>query len=168
MKTVVQRVLKAQVSVEGKVISRIGKGLLLLVGVGKDDTKEDVKYLAGKIANLRIFGDDAGKTNLNIKQTGEEILSVPQFTLFANTKKGNRPSFGDAAASETAAELWEELNAGLRNENIPVQEGRFGSHMLVELVNDGPVTLLIDTQSGGGRRNEKLSFLQNCKRRGRK
>ena len=148
MKTVIQRVLKAQVSVDGKVISRIGKGLLLLVGVGKNDAKEDAKYLAGKIANLRIFGDDAGKMNLNIKQTGGEILSVPQFTLFANTGKGNRPSFGEAAASETAAELWKELNAGLRNENIPVQEGRFGSHMLVELANDGPVTLLIDTQSG--------------------
>ena len=148
MKTVIQRVLKAQVSVDGKVISRIGKGLLLLVGVGKNDAKEDVKYLTGKIASLRIFGDDAGKMNLDIKQTGGEILSVPQFTLFADTGKGNRPSFGKAAGPETAAELWKELNAGLRNENIPVQEGRFGSHMLVELVNDGPVTLLIDTQSG--------------------
>ena len=148
MKTVIQRVLRAQVSVDGEVISRIGKGLLLLAGVGKGDTKEDVKYLAGKIASLRIFEDDNGKMNLNIKQAAGEILSVPQFTLFADTKKGNRPSFGEAATSETATELWEKLNAGLRNENIPVQEGRFGSHMLVELVNDGPVTLLIDTQSG--------------------
>ncbi len=145
MRVVIQRVIRAGVSVEGRTTASIGKGLLLLVGIGKGDTRKDIEYLARKIVNLRIFEDDNGKMNLNIKQVNGEILSIPQFTLFGDIRKGNRPGFDGAASPETAAELWHELNAELRKENIPVKEGRFGAHMQVELVNDGPVTLWIDT-----------------------
>lgn len=145
MKIAIQRVREARVSVSGETISQIGKGLLILVGVAKEDTEKDLEYLASKIASLRIFEDEAGKMNLNIRQAGGEILSVPQFTLLANTRKGNRPSFDQAAEPKTAVEMWRELNARLRKETIQVEEGQFGSHMLVELINDGPVTLVIDT-----------------------
>ena len=144
MKTVIQRVAKAQVS-DNEVISQIGKGFLILVGVGKEDTKKDAEFIAGKIASLRIFEDNNGKMNLDIKQAGGEILSVPQFTLLADTHKGNRPGFDRAASPEIAKVIWKELNTRLTNEGINVSEGKFGAHMLVELVNDGPVTILLDT-----------------------
>ncbi len=145
MKTVIQRVAKAQVSESDEVISGIGKGFLILVGVGKEDTKKDAEFIAGKIASLRIFEDNNGKMNLDIKQAGGEILSVPQFTLLADTHKGNRPGFDRAASPAIAEVIWKELNTRLTNEGINVSEGKFGAQMLVELVNDGPVTILLDT-----------------------
>jgi len=145
MKVVIQRVMEARVSVGEETIAGIGKGLLLLVGVGKGDTAKDVERLAGKIINVRIFGDDSGKMNLNIKQVNGEILSVPQFTLFGDVRKGNRPGFGQAAPPEIAVQLWQELNSALKKKNVSVKEGRFGAHMQVKLVNDGPVTLCVDT-----------------------
>ncbi len=147
MRAVIQRVERAKVSVEGKTIASIGKGLLLLIGIGKADDRKDTEYLSRKITNLRIFEDDKGKMNLNIKEVNGEILSIPQFTLFGDIRKGNRPGFDGAACPESAVEMWQELNARLRAENIPVKEGEFRTHMQVELVNDGPVTLWID--SGG-------------------
>ncbi len=149
MRAVIQRVLRANVSVGGETIAAIGKGLLLLIGIGKGDARKDIEYLAGKIVNLRIFEDDSGKMNLNIKQVSGEILSIPQFTLFGDVRKGNRPGFDRAGPPETAVELWHELNGELRKQNIPVVEGRFGAHMQVELINDGPVTLWIDTSEQG-------------------
>ncbi len=145
MRAVIQRVVRAEISVEGKTIASIGKGLLLLIGIGKTDERKDIEYLSRKITNLRIFEDDNGKMNLNIKEANGEILSIPQFTLFGDIRKGNRPGFDGAACPESAVEIWQELNAQLRKENIPVKEGQFRAHMQVELVNDGPVTLWIDT-----------------------
>ena len=145
MRVVIQRVIRAGVSADEETIAAIGKGLLLLIGIGKEDTGKDIEYLARKIINLCIFEDDNGEMNLSIKQVNGEILSIPQFTLFGDIRKGNRPGFDGAASPETAVELWHELNAELRKENVSVKEGRFGAHMQVELINDGPVTLWIDT-----------------------
>ncbi len=147
MRVVIQRVSKASVLAEGKENGRIGQGFLLLVGVEEEDTSEDVKYLTRKIANMRIFEDDQEKMNLSLNQVGGEILSISQFTLHADTKKGNRPSFVQAAKPEKANALYEELNEGLRNEGINVETGVFGADMEVSLVNDGPVTILIDSKN---------------------
>lgn len=147
MRVVIQRVSKASVLADGKENGAIGQGFLLLVGVEEEDTSEDVKYLTRKIANMRIFEDDQEKMNLSLDQVGGEILSISQFTLHADTKKGNRPSFVQAANPEKANMLYEELNEGLRNEGINVETGVFGADMEVSLVNDGPVTILIDSKS---------------------
>jgi D-tyrosyl-tRNA(Tyr) deacylase len=144
MKILVQRVSNARVMVDGHVVSETGKGMLLFIGIGKNDMEEDIIRLSKKVANLRIFEDSEGKMNLNIKQAGGSILSVSQFTLYADTKKGNRPGFEKSAPPEIAKNCWSRLNSLLRNEGIEVQEGVFGAHMAVELVNDGPVTLLLD------------------------
>lgn len=147
MKVVVQRVREASVSVEGRVIASTGKGFLCLAGIGRKDTPEDALRLAGKTAGLRVFEDCFGRMNLDIKQICGEILSVPQFTLLGRTEKGNRPSFDDAAGPEKAAELWEQYNNFLAESGIPVGRGEFGKHMEISLLNDGPVTIILE--SGG-------------------
>lgn len=148
MKIVLQRVKSASVSIEGTVVGDIEQGFLLLVGVGPDDTRDDASYLARKIAGMRIFSDENGKMNLSIDQVGGKILSVSQFTLFADTKKGNRPSFTGAASPEAANKLYEEFNEILRTEyGLIVETGEFGADMQVSLVNDGPVTILLDTKN---------------------
>ena len=148
MKIVLQRVKSASVAIEGSVVGEINEGFLLLVGVGPDDTRDDASYLARKIAGMRIFSDENGKMNLSIDQVGGKILSVSQFTLFADTKKGNRPSFTGAASPETANKLYEEFNEKLRTEyGLIVETGEFGADMQVSLVNDGPVTILLDTKN---------------------
>ena len=148
MRIVLQRVKSASVSIEDSVVGEINQGFLLLVGVGPDDTRDDASYLARKIAGMRIFSDENGKMNLSIDQVGGKILSVSQFTLFADTKKGNRPSFTGAASSEAAHKLYEEFNEILRTEyGLIVETGEFGADMQVSLVNDGPVTILLDTKN---------------------
>ena len=147
MKVVLQRVKSASVTIEDVVVGAINQGYLLLVGVGPDDTKEDVQYLARKISGMRIFSDETGKMNLSIHQVNGSVLSISQFTLFADTKKGNRPSYTSAANPELAKSLYEELNVLLRDEyGIVVETGVFGADMQVSLVNDGPVTILLDTK----------------------
>lgn len=145
MRLLAQRVTEASVTVDGVVVAEIKKGLLVLVGIGRDDTADDVAKLSDKIAALRIFEDDGGKMNLNIKQVGGAILSVPQFTLYADTRKGNRPGFDSSAPPAKADELWKEFNRALIREGVPVEEGVFGTHMEVGLINDGPVTLWLDS-----------------------
>ena len=146
MRVVIQRVSEASVVADGVKAGRIKKGFLLLVGVEEADGKEDVKYLTRKIANMRIFEDAEGKMNLSLREVNGEILSISQFTLHANTKKGNRPSFIQAANPELANELYESLNTHLRAEGLKVETGVFGANMDVALVNDGPVTILIDSK----------------------
>ena len=148
MRIVLQRVKSASVSIEGTVVGEIEQGFLLLVGVGPDDTRDDASYLARKIAGMRIFSDENGKMNLSIDQVGGKILSVSQFTLFADTKKGNRPSFTGAASPAAANKLYEEFNEILRTEyGLIVETGEFGADMQGSLVNDGPVTILLDTKN---------------------
>ena len=148
MRIVLQRVKSASVAIEGSVVGEINQGFLLLVGVGPDDTRDDASYLARKIAGMRIFNNENGKMILSIEQVGGKILSVSQFTLFADTKKGNRPSFTGAASPEAANKLYEEFNEILRMEyGLIVETGEFGADMQVSLVNDGPVTILLDTKN---------------------
>jgi D-tyrosyl-tRNA(Tyr) deacylase len=146
MRVVVQRVKMAHVSADSTRQSRINKGMLLLVGIGKNDTTDDIERLAKKIANLRIFDDQDGRMNLNIHQVKGEILSVPQFTLYADTRKGNRPGFEQTSDPVTAERYWRLFNQILKENNIIVKEGFFGAHMDVELVNDGPVTIWLDSK----------------------
>lgn len=145
MRAVVQRVSRACVRVGEEEVARIGEGLLVLVGVGDTDSEPDAAYLAGKLAGLRIFEDAQGKMNLSIQETGGDVLLVSQFTLFGDCRKGRRPSFTKAAAPERAEQLYEALAGELRAAGIAVRTGRFQAMMQVELVNDGPVTLLLDS-----------------------
>ena len=147
MKVVLQRVAHASVTVDEKVIGKIQRGFLLLVGVTHDDAMEDMKYLVRKIVQMRIFEDEEGKLNRSIQDIGGEILSVSQFTLYAETKKGNRPSFSKAAPGDVAIEMFEQFNGLLRKTGIPVETGQFGADMKVELLNDGPVTILLDSKT---------------------
>ena len=147
MRIVLQRVSHASVTVEEKVIGQIQRGFLLLVGVTHDDAMEDMEYLVRKIVQMRIFEDEEGKLNRSIQDIGGEILSVSQFTLYADTKKGNRPSFSKAAPGEVALEMFEQFNGLLRDTGIPVETGQFGADMKVELLNDGPVTILLDSKN---------------------
>jgi D-tyrosyl-tRNA(Tyr) deacylase len=144
MRALIQRVSKASVSVEGQIISAIGPGLLILLGVGHSDGEEQAGFLAGKIANLRIFEDPAGKTNLSVLDVAGEALVVSQFTLYADTRKGRRPSFTDAALPTQAEPLVERFVELLRAQGVPTQPGRFGAHMLVEIHNNGPVTIWLE------------------------
>jgi len=144
---VIQRVSKANVVIDKEENGAIERGFLLLVGVEEEDTKEDVDYLTRKISNLRIFEDEAGKMNLSLREVKGEILSISQFTLHADTKKGNRPSFIKAAKPHKAEQLYEDLNQNLRNEGFKVENGIFGADMAVSLINDGPVTILIDSKN---------------------
>jgi D-tyrosyl-tRNA(Tyr) deacylase len=144
MKVVLQRVCSGRVSVEGTPIAQIGCGLVLLVGIAPSDTEAQARLLAEKIANLRIFEDEAGKMNLSVLDVKGSALVVSQFTLYADTRKGRRPSFTDAALPELARPLVERFAALLENLGVPVQTGEFGAHMLVEINNDGPVTILLE------------------------
>ena len=148
MKTVTQRVQYASVTIDGQVKSRIGKGLLILVGIEDRDTQEDIEWLAKKITNLRIFDDENGVMNRSCIEVDGEILVVSQFTLQASTKKGNRPSYIKASKPEVAIPMYEAFceEVGLQL-GRPVQTGTFGAEMKVELLNDGPVTILIDSQN---------------------
>jgi D-aminoacyl-tRNA deacylase len=147
MRVVVQRSKKAKVTVNEEVTGQISKGLVLLVGVTHQDTEEDAAFLADKIANLRIFEDDAGKMNLSLLDVGGEILSVSQFTLYCDCRKGRRPNFMEAARPEQANQLYEGFNGLLREKGIKVETGIFGAMMDVELINDGPVTLIVESKS---------------------
>ena len=147
MRVVLQRVSHASVTVEEKVIGQIHRGFLLLVGVTHDDAMEDMEYLVRKIVQMRIFEDEEGKLNRSIQDIGGEILSVSQFTLYADTKKGNRPSFSKAAPGDVAIEMFEQFNGLLRETGVPVETGQFGADMKVELLNDGPVTILLDSKN---------------------
>jgi D-tyrosyl-tRNA(Tyr) deacylase len=148
MRVVIQRVSKASVTIDGKVKSRIGKGMLILLGIENADTQEDIDRLAGKISRLRIFDDDDGVMNLPVTDINGEIIVVSQFTLHASTRKGNRPSYIKAARPDFAIPMYEKFIAKLEEETgKAVQTGEFGAMMDVELVNDGPVTIIIDTKN---------------------
>ena len=146
MRAVLQRVSSARVDVEGKTVGAVGAGLLVLLGVGQDDTEEDAVYIAGKIAGLRIFNDEEGKFNRSVQDAGGGILLVSQFTLHGDCRKGRRPSFVQAARPEKAIPLYEYTANALRGHGLPVEMGVFGVHMEVHLVNDGPVTILLDSR----------------------
>ncbi len=144
MRAVLQRVVEASVSVGDEVLGRIGGGLVALVGVGHGDGEAQARLLAEKIAHLRIFADEAGRFNLSALDVGAEVLVVSQFTLYADTRKGRRPSFTDAAPPELAEPLVAKVAEHLQALGLPVQRGRFGAHMLVRIWNDGPVTIILD------------------------
>ncbi|MEW6141946.1 MAG: D-aminoacyl-tRNA deacylase [Chloroflexota bacterium] len=146
MKALVQRVVKGSVTVDGEIVGSIGRGLVVLAGVGNSDTEKDVDYLAEKVANLRIFSDAEGKFNLSALDIGGEILVISQFTLLADTKKGRRPSFTDAAPPDYADRLINLLIERLRTLSLKVATGRFQAHMLVEIHNDGPVTIMLNSR----------------------
>ncbi|MBC7321720.1 MAG: D-tyrosyl-tRNA(Tyr) deacylase [Acetomicrobium sp.] len=146
MRVVLQKVLWAKVEVGGEILGEIGPGLCLLVGVSREDTLEDVRFMANKIPNLRVFPDDEGKLNLSLMDVKGSILAVSQFTLFGDCSKGRRPSFLGAAPPDMANRLFEEFLDELRRSEIDVQTGRFQTHMKVSLCNDGPVTLIIDSK----------------------
>ncbi len=148
MIAVIQRVSEASVTIEGKVTGEIGKGLMMLLGIAHEDTKEDIEWLSSKIINMRVFSDAEGKMNLALKDINGDILLISQFTLHASTKKGNRPSFIDAARPEVAIPLYEAMIQKLAQHLLkPIQTGEFGADMKVALVNDGPVTIIIDSKS---------------------
>jgi D-tyrosyl-tRNA(Tyr) deacylase len=144
MRVLLQRVSKASVTVDGNVVAQIGKGLLILLGVGHGDSEEQVRFLAEKTAHLRIFEDEHGKTNLSVLDVQGEAIVVSQFTLYADTRKGRRPSFTAAALPEVAEPLVKRFVEALRAHGVPAQSGQFGAHMLVEIHNDGPVTIWLE------------------------
>lgn len=146
MRLVIQRVLESSVAVDGNIVGKIGAGFLVLCGVEDGDTENDVKYCVDKTANLRIFEDEAGKMNRSILDVGGEILAVSQFTLHGDARHGRRPSFSTAARPETAVPLYEAYCAGLRQAGVHVETGIFQADMKVSLINDGPVTLLLDSR----------------------
>lgn len=146
MRAVLQRVRRGRVSVDGRTVAEIGRGLVILVGVGHGDTEEEARWMAEKCAVLRVFEDEAGKTNLSVLDVGGEAIVVSQFTLYADTRKGRRPSFIRAAPPEVAEPLVERFAALLREQGVPTQTGVFGAHMLVEIENDGPVTILLERE----------------------
>lgn len=147
MKIILQKVSHALVA-NNEMFNEINDGYCLLVGVSKSSTEDDARVLAKKIANARIFEDQDGKINLSIKEVGGEVLSVSQFTLYASTLKGNRPSFSEAASGEAAKVLYKVFNEALRDEDIVVKEGFFGEHMDVRLINDGPITIIYEAEGG--------------------
>ncbi|MBE9464363.1 D-aminoacyl-tRNA deacylase [Dyadobacter subterraneus] len=148
MIAVIQRVSEASVTIEGKVEGKIDAGYLILLGITHEDTKEDIEWLGKKIIGMRIFGDEEGKMNLDLKSVNGNILLISQFTLHASTKKGNRPSFIDAARPEVAVPLYEQMIDFLNKElEKPIQTGIFGADMKVALLNDGPVTIIIDSKN---------------------
>jgi D-tyrosyl-tRNA(Tyr) deacylase len=146
MRAVIQRVKTAEVYVEGRLSGKIGNGLLVFVGVAKGDGEDDLSYLASKLPDLRIFEDTSGKFNLSLKEKGGELLVVSQFTLYGDCRKGRRPSFTEAEEPITAKNLYDRLISKLREQGISVQTGEFQAKMEVHLINDGPVTLLLDSR----------------------
>ena len=148
MRLVIQRVSEAQVSIEGNTVGKICKGLMVLMGICSEDSIEDTQWLVSKLCNLRIFSDEAGLMNLSVKDIKGDILLVSQFTLYASTKKGNRPSFIEAARPEMAVPLYEKFIELLTGDlGKPISTGRFGADMQVGIINDGPVTIIIDSKS---------------------
>ena len=146
MKIVIQRVKRASVSIDDQLRAAIEEGLLLLVGIAPGDSEEDLEYAVRKISNMRIFADAEGKMNLSVKDIKGEILSISQFTLYAETKKGNRPAFTGAAKPDLASQLYDRFN-DLLELQVPVKRGVFGADMQIDLVNDGPVTIILDTEN---------------------
>ena len=146
MKIVIQRVSQASVTIDGKIAGEIQQGLLLLVGICPEDGQEDIEYAVRKISQMRIFSDQEDKMNLSVQDVGGQILSISQFTLYADTKKGNRPAFTGAARPDLATALYDQFNQKLA-QTVPVQTGEFGADMKVSLVNDGPVTIVLDTKA---------------------
>lgn len=146
MKALLQRVTEASVNVGGEVVGRIGKGLVVFVGIAQEDAERDANYLADKVVNLRIFADKASKFNLSALEIGGELLIVSQFTLLADARKGRRPSFAQAALPEQAEALFNLFVDFVRNSGLKVETGRFQQHMLVEIHNDGPVTIALDSK----------------------
>jgi D-tyrosyl-tRNA(Tyr) deacylase len=148
MRAVVQRVSRAQVAVNGEIAGEIGLGLLVLLGVGREDTEADATYLAEKIGGLRIFEDDEGKMNRSVQEVGGSVLAVSQFTLYGDVRRGKRPSFDGAAPPEQARQLYEFFVEQIRAAGLCCETGRFQAMMQVELVNEGPVTILLDSRKG--------------------
>ncbi|PIC72832.1 D-tyrosyl-tRNA(Tyr) deacylase [Sporosarcina sp. P26b] len=146
MRVLLQRAKDASVTVDGEITGAISIGYVLLVGITHDDTEQDANYIANKIAGLRIYEDDEGKLNRSINEVNGAILSVSQFTLYGNVQKGRRPSFIDAAKTDVAEPLWEYFNEQLRSHGLHVETGQFGAMMDVQLTNDGPVTLMIESK----------------------
>jgi D-tyrosyl-tRNA(Tyr) deacylase len=144
MKIILQRVAEAEVTIDDQTVGSIGRGLVLLIGIGHDDTEEQARYLAEKCLNLRIFEDDQGKMNRSLLDVAGQILAISQFTLYGDTSKGRRPGFSDAAPPEKAELLYERFVDFLREGGVTVETGRFGEHMLVRIHNDGPVTLILE------------------------
>ncbi|UPA30155.1 D-aminoacyl-tRNA deacylase [Terrisporobacter glycolicus] len=146
MRAVVQKVSSSKVTVDEEVVGQINQGLMVLLGVTHDDTSKDVDYMVDKITNLRIFEDAQGKMNLSLKDVNGEVLAVSQFTLYGDARRGRRPSFSDAARPEVANPLYEEFVQKMKNQGINVGTGKFGAHMMVDLTNDGPVTILLESR----------------------
>ncbi|WP_276863377.1 D-aminoacyl-tRNA deacylase [Anaerococcus tetradius] len=146
MRAVIQKVKKASVSVDNKLVSEIGYGFMILLGVKDTDKEEDIEYIKKKISKLRIFEDNEGKMNLSLKDVGGEILMVSQFTLYGDARKGNRPSFSQSAKADKAEKYYEILINQLKEEGFKVKTGIFQTHMEVSLVNDGPVTIILDSE----------------------
>ena len=148
MKAVIQRVTRASLEIENKIIGEVGLGLMVLLGIEEADNDEDIEWLSGKISRLRIFADEKGVMNLPITEVGDGVLLISQFTLHASTKKGNRPSYIKAARPETAIPLYEKFKSQLEKDlNKKVESGEFGAYMKISLLNDGPVTIVIDTKN---------------------
>jgi D-tyrosyl-tRNA(Tyr) deacylase len=145
MKVVIQRVSEASVEIENRIVGSISRGMMILLGISKADNEQDADYLVNKIISLRIFEDDDGKMNLSLGEVNGQLLVVSQFTLYANTRKGRRPSFIDAALPEQAIPLYEYFIKQLKEQGISVEEGRFGAMMVVRIANEGPVTIIIDS-----------------------
>ncbi|MDH4203076.1 MAG: D-aminoacyl-tRNA deacylase [Phycisphaerae bacterium] len=145
MRAVIQRVRRANVTVEGTIAGAIERGLLVFLGVGRDDTQKDIDFIADKIVNLRIFECDEGKMNLSVSDIGGAVLLISQFTLFGDCRKGRRPDFTAAGAPDTANRLYEQTIAAIRARGVPVESGVFAAHMDIDALNDGPVTLILDS-----------------------
>lgn len=146
MKIILQRCSRAEVRIDGETVGRIGTGFVILVGITHSDTREDADFLAKKVAGMRVFEDAEGKMNLSLAEVGGQILSISQFTLYGNARKGNRPSFIEAARPEVAEPLYNYFNQVLREQyGLHVETGRFGANMQVDFVNDGPVTIIVDS-----------------------
>lgn len=146
MRAIVQRVLSSNVKVDGEIVGSIKKGYNVLIGIGKDDTEEDLKYIKDKIINLRIFEDEEDKMNLSLKDVDGELLLISQFTLYGDCRKGRRPNFMNALGGEEAKNLFNNFITLCKEEGIKVETGVFGAHMEVTIVNDGPVTMIIDSK----------------------
>ena len=148
MRAIIQRVTKGSVTVNNEIVGKVGKGFVVFLGVGQEDDEKDAQYISKKIANMRIFEDEEGKMNLSLKQVDGGVLAISQFTLYGDTRKGNRPSFVEAAPLDQANRLYEYCIDLIREEGIQTESGIFQADMLVEIHNDGPVTIFIDSKKG--------------------